>query len=79
MVNAMPPRRLGSYLARAVYTSLLLLAAWALVGAVYKQLHFGGSQIDEIIFYFRNGLADGTSGNAWGSVLATPLALVVCQ
>lgn len=76
MVNIAPPRRLGSYLARAAYTSLLLLAAWALVGAVYKQLHFGGSQIDEIIFYFRNGLADGTSGNAWGSVLATvPWAL----
>lgn len=39
----------------------LFLAAVTLIASRYKSIHFGDSKIDEIIFYFKNGLANGQS------------------
>lgn len=41
----------------------LFMAAIFYVASRYKMSHFGDAQIDEIIFYFMNGLADGQSGS----------------
>jgi phosphoglycerol transferase len=45
------------------------LAAFCLIAARYKYIVFKDSQIDEIIFYFVNGLAGGKSDNLWSAVL----------
>lgn len=50
-------------IARLIIFVLLLLAAIIYVTSIYKWSHFGSSQIDEIIFYFQNGLADGQSSS----------------
>lgn len=42
---------------------LLALSAVLIVASVYKSKAFGDSQIDELIFYFTNGLADGQSAS----------------
>lgn len=42
---------------------LLFIAAIFYVTSRYKINHFGDAQIDEIIFYFMNGLADGQSSS----------------
>ena len=52
-----------SRLARLAVAMLLLLAAVFLTANQYKSTHFKDSQIDEIIFYFTNGLAGGKSDN----------------
>ena len=49
--------------------TLLFLAAFFLIAARYKSVVFKDSQIDEIIFYFVNGLAGGKSDNLWSAVL----------
>lgn len=41
----------------------LTLASFFIVTAIYKQINFGNSQIDELLFYFQNGLADGQSSD----------------
>ena len=46
---------------------LLILAAIFYVISRYKQLHFGDAKIDEIIFYFLNGM-DGQSSNIMETV-----------
>lgn len=40
---------------------LLILSAFFFAANTYKQQHFRDSKIDEIIFYFHNGLANGQS------------------
>ena len=66
-----------SRLARLAVAMLLLLAAVFLTANQYKSTHFKDSQIDEIIFYFTNGLAGGKSDNIWEAVFKNiPLALL---
>lgn len=66
-----------SRLARLAVAMLLLLAAVFLTANQYKSTHFKDSQIDEIIFYFTNGLAGGKSDNIWEAVFKNiPLALI---
>ena len=66
-----------SRLARLAVAMLLLLAAVFLTANQYKSTHFKDSQIDEIIFYFTNGLAGGKSDNLWEAVFKNiPLALI---
>lgn len=66
-----------SRLARLAVAMLLLLAAVFLTANQYKSTHFKDSQIDEIIFYFTNGLAGGKSDNIWEAVFKNiPLALM---
>jgi len=66
-----------SRLARLAVAMLLLLAAVFLTANQYKSTHFKDSQIDEIIFYFTNGLAGGKSDNLWEAVFKNiPLALL---
>ena len=47
---------------------LLALSAVLIVASVYKAKAFGDSQIDEILFYFTNGLADGQSDSILDAV-----------
>lgn len=47
---------------------LLLISAVAYVASRYKVKHFGDAQIDEIIFYFTNGLMDGQAGSLVNAV-----------
>lgn len=55
--------------AKLISITLLFLAAFFLIAARYKSVVFKDSQIDEIIFYFVNGLAGGKSDNLWSAVL----------
>lgn len=41
--------------------SLLAVSAIGFIVSLYKLQHFGTSQIDEIIFYLKNGIGDGQS------------------
>lgn len=66
---------------RLVWTIIVtaIILSGAFVAAVrYKSIEFRDSQIDEIIFYFNNGLAAGKSDNVWQAVWQNlPLALGV--
>ncbi len=44
---------------------LLILAAILFATSRYKSIHFGDARIDEIIFYYTNGLADGRTDTLW--------------
>lgn len=50
-------------IANIVILALLLVAAVLYVTSRYKYTHFNDAQIDEIIFYFLNGVGDGQSGS----------------
>ena len=52
-----PPKRV--LLKNIIILVLIALSSLFLVTSRYKRAHFNDAQIDEIIFYFRNGLADG--------------------
>lgn len=57
---------------------LLFLAAFFLIAARYKSIIFKDSQIDEIIFYFVNGLAGSKSDNLWSAVFQNlPLVFIL--
>lgn len=57
---------------------LLLLAAIFLVASKYKLTHFKDSQIDEILFYFNNGIAGGKTDNFWEiAIKNTPLVIIL--
>ncbi|RKV91772.1 MAG: hypothetical protein D8G53_15045, partial [Candidatus Saccharimonas sp.] len=57
---------------------LLFLAAFFLIAARYKSIVFKDSQIDEIIFYFVNGLAGSKSDNLWSAVFQNlPLVFIL--
>ena len=69
MLSAMPEkskrqtgrkRRIAAYV---VIFVLLLLAALLYTVSAYKRKHFGDAQVDEILFYMSNGLADGHTAN----------------
>ena len=63
---------------KSISIVLLFLAAFCLIAARYKYIVFKDSQIDEIIFYFVNGLAGGKSDNLWSAVLQNlPLVLLL--
>ena len=63
---------------KSISIILLFLAAFCLIAARYKYIVFKDSQIDEIIFYFVNGLAGGKSDNLWSAVLQNlPLVLLL--
>lgn len=53
-------RRIALYL--TIY-ALLFVAAVLYTASVYKHTQFGDAQIDEILYYVSNGLADGRSVN----------------
>lgn len=52
-----PPKRI--LLKNIIILVLIALSSLFLVTSRYKQAHFNDARIDEIIFYFTNGLADG--------------------
>lgn len=57
---------------KAVRSGVVILLALAAVGFVatwYKNVHFGDAKIDEILFYFNNGVANGQSGSVIDAVL----------
>ena len=57
---------------------LLLLAAIFLVASKYKLTHFKDSQIDEILFYFNNGIVGGKTDNFWEIAIKNlPLAILL--
>lgn len=63
---------------RMRYILVMLPAAILLAIAVYKQVHFGNSQIDEIIFYFQNGLSEGNAGSIQSAGLSLiPWVIIV--
>ncbi len=53
-------RRIAAYV---VVFVLLLLTALLYTVSAYKRKHFGDAQLDEILFYMSNGLADGHTAN----------------
>lgn len=55
------PKRI--LLTNIIILLLLLLSSFFFVASRYKKAHFNDAQIDEIIFYFMNGLADGQTSN----------------
>lgn len=52
----------------AVLYSLLFLAAVFFTASRYKIINFADSQIDEILFYFANGLGNGQTTSVWDAV-----------
>lgn len=56
----------------------ILLSGVFLIATRYKSTHFRDAQIDEILFYFSNGLAGGQSDSFWQAVISNlPLALLL--
>lgn len=51
-------------------TLLISTAAILFVASWYKQTHFGDAKIDEILFYFANGIANGQSSSVTDAVWA---------
>lgn len=49
---------------------LTIVAAVLFVASWYKQKHFGDAKIDEILFYFANGIANGQSSSVTDAVWA---------
>lgn len=63
---------------RIRYIVAMLPASIFITIAAYKQIHFGSSQIDEIIFYFQNGLSEGNAGSMQDAGLSLiPWVLIV--
>lgn len=59
-------------------TLLIIVAAILFVASWYKQTHFGDAKIDEILFYFANGIANGQSSSVTDAVWAgLPYAAVL--
>ena len=61
MANGRRSKR--TLLANSIIWTLLALASLFFVTSRYKKAHFADAQIDEIIFYFMNGLADGQTSS----------------
>ena len=61
MANARHSKRI--FLGNVIIWILLALAALFFVTSRYKKAHFADAQIDEILFYFANGLADGQTSS----------------
>lgn len=53
----------------AIVFLLLFAASVAWAGSQYKAQHFGDSKIDELVFYFNNGLAGGRSDGINDAIL----------
>lgn len=60
-----PRRRKRYYVILPAMYIALILSAIMYVAARYKREHFGDAKIDEIIFYFMNGIGDGQSLSLW--------------
>ncbi len=54
-------KRRGTLAARISVVVMLIMSAVSLVASHYKSTTLGDSKIDEVIFYFQNGLANGQS------------------
>ena len=54
----------------AIIVIFILLSGVFLIATRYKSTHFRDAQIDEILFYFSNGLAGGQSDSLWQAVIS---------
>ncbi len=70
--------RLGRYSALAGVHVLVLLTVLGIIASIYRNIHFSGSGIDEILFYMTNGIeSTGNSSNFTTVALANLPLLVI--
>lgn len=71
-----------SFLKRKLFLNILIimvlfLSAILFVASRYKNTYFSGAQIDEMIFYFNNGIADGRTSNFLNIVVDNLFTLLI--